>query len=141
MKQSGRRNYTVINHEARVSLKISITEYCIFDLIHHLAAHPKNTMNGWCYAKKETLAAYLSLGRMTVFRAIKTGLERGLLEKHPEQQALLRTTKAWYETVQMHREYQNDTPHTDIVLADGMYADKRSCEPHRYTLSRRHLLR
>src|SRR4051794_3863113 len=104
MRQSGRRNYTIINHEARIALKISITEYCIFDLIHHLATHPKNSMNGWCYAKKETIADYLSLGRMTVFRAIKTGLKLRLLEKHPERPALLRATKIWYETVQMHKE-------------------------------------
>jgi hypothetical protein len=101
MKQSGRRNYTVINHDARVSFDISITEYCIFDLIHHLATHPKNNKNGWCYAKKETIASYFALNRATVFRAIKKGLAQGLLEKHPKQPALLRATRSWYTTVQM----------------------------------------
>jgi hypothetical protein len=111
------RNYTIINHEARISLNLSIIEYCIFDLIHHLATHPKNTQIGWCYAKKETIAAYFAVGRMTVFRAIKKGLAQGLLEKHPEQPALLRSTRRWYTTVQRQHEYQNGTPGTKVRSA------------------------
>jgi hypothetical protein len=110
------RNYTIINHEARLALKISITEYCIFDLIHHLATHPKNSKMGWCYAKKETLADYFAVGRMTVFRAIKKGLAAGLLEKHPMQPALLRATRTWDKTVRM-TEYQNGTPHPTVIPA------------------------
>jgi len=81
---------------------LSITEYCIFDLIAHFATNPKNTL-GWCYAKKETIAAYFAVNRTTVFRAIRKGLLAELLEKHPEQPGLLRTTKRWSETVRIQK--------------------------------------
>jgi hypothetical protein len=110
MHKRVRLNYTTINHEARVSLGLSITEYCVFDLIHHLATNPKNSQMGWCYAKKETLASYLDLSRATVFRAIKKGLTDDLLEKHPDQPALIKATSNWYEVVMIKGESHNETP-------------------------------
>ncbi len=110
MSKMVRLNYTTINHEARVLLGLTINEYCVLDLIHNLASNPKNNQMGWCYAKKETLATYLDLGRATVFRAINKGMEAGLLEKHPEQPALIKATSKWYERVMIRTESQNETP-------------------------------
>jgi len=104
-----RINYTTINHEARVRLGLTINEYCVYDLIHNLASNPKNIQMGWCYAKKETIADYLDLGRATVFRAIKKGLKINLLEKHPEQPAFLKATSDWYDSVMIKVESQNET--------------------------------
>ena len=104
-----RINYTTINHEARVRLGLTINEYCVYDLIHNLASNPKNIQMGWCYAKKETIADYLDLGRATVFRAIKKGLKINLLEKHPEQPAFLKATSDWYDSVMIKTESQNET--------------------------------
>ena len=109
MSKIVRLNYTTINHDARVRLGLTINEYCVMDLIHNLAANPKNTQMGWCYAKKETLAGYLDLGRATVFRAINKGLSRGLLEKHPDQPALLKATSDWFDEVMIKSESQNET--------------------------------
>ncbi len=104
-----RINYTTINHEARARLGLTINEYCVYDLIHNLASNPKNIQMGWCYAKKETIADYLDLGRATVFRAIKKGLKINLLEKHPEQPAFLKATSDWYDSVMIKAESQNET--------------------------------
>jgi hypothetical protein len=104
-----RINYTTINHEARARLGLTINEYCVYDLIHNLASNPKNIQMGWCYAKKETIADYLDLGRATVFRAIKKGLKINLLEKHPEQPAFLKATSDWYDSVMIKTESQNET--------------------------------
>lgn len=104
-----RINYTTINHEARARLGLTINEYCVYDLIHNLASNPKNIQMGWCYAKKETIADYLDLGRATVFRAIKKGLKIHLLEKHPEQPAFLKSTNDWYDSVMIKVESQNET--------------------------------
>lgn len=112
-----RLNYTTINHDARVRLGLSVNEYCVLDLIHNLATNPKNTQMGWCYAKKETIADYLDLGRATVFRAINKGLESGLLEKHPDQPALIKATSNWYEAVIIKVESQNDTPSLNMRFA------------------------
>lgn len=104
-----RINYTTINHEARVRLGLTINEYCVYDLIHNLSTNPKNIQMGWCYAKKETIADYLDLGRATVFRAIKKGLKNHLLEKHPEQPAFLKATSDWFDSVMIKAESQNET--------------------------------
>ncbi len=109
MSKVARLNYTTINHDARVRLGLTINEYCVFDLIHNLATNPKNTQMGWCYAKKETLASYLDLGRATVFRAINKGLSLRLLEKHPDQPALIKATSNWFDEVMIKTESQNET--------------------------------
>ena len=109
MSKVARLNYTTINHDARVRLGLTINEYCVFDLIHNLATNPKNTQMGWCYAKKETLAGYLDLGRATVFRAINKGLSLRLLEKHPDQPALIKATSSWFDEVMIKTESQNET--------------------------------
>jgi len=64
---------------------------------------------GWCYARKETIAGYLDLGRATVFRAIKKGLDLGLLEKHVDQPALLKATSNWFDSVMIKTEFQYET--------------------------------
>ena len=109
MSKVTRLNYTTINHDARVRLGLTINEYCVFDLIHNLATNPKNTQMGWCYARKETLAGYLDLGRATVFRAINKGLSLKLLEKHPDQPALIKATSSWFDEVMIKTESQNET--------------------------------
>jgi len=109
MNKVVRINYTIINHEARVRLGLTINEYCVFDLIHNLASNPKNAQMGWCYARKETLAGYLDLGRATVFRAIKKGLNLRLLEKHSDQPALLKATSEWFDNVMIKTESQYET--------------------------------
>lgn len=109
MSKVARLNYTTINHDARVRLGLTINEYCVFDLIHNLATNPKNTQMGWCYAKKETLASYLDLGRATVFRAINKGFSLRLLEKHPDQPALIKATSSWFDEVMIKTESQNET--------------------------------
>lgn len=109
MSKVARLNYTTINHDARVRLGLTINEYCVMDLIHNLATNPKNAHMGWCYAKKETLAEYLDLGRATVFRAINKGLSFQLLEKHPEQPALLKATSSWFDEVMIKFTSQNET--------------------------------
>lgn len=109
MSKVARLNYTTINHDARVRLGLTINEYCVFDLIHNLATNPKNTQMGWCYARKETLGSYLDLGRATVFRAINKGLSLRLLEKHPDQPALIKATSNWFDEVMIKTESQNET--------------------------------
>src|SRR6266700_1779051 len=125
-------NYTTINHQARMALRLSILDYCVFDLIHHLATNPKNNQFGWCYAKKETIAGYLAINRATVFRAIKKGLAAGLLEKHPEQPALLKATRSWYETVRITRESQSATGHRIVQPPSSHDATATSRNIRRY---------
>jgi len=94
-------SYTVINHQARLDLGLSMDEYAIADLIHNLAINPSNKHLGWCYAKKEVLAQYIGTSRATVFRAIKKLVKLKLIEKNSDNSSLLKSTAKWYQSVIM----------------------------------------
>ena len=87
--------FTIVYHEARERLKLSVTEYIVLDSIHILS-HANNNYP-FCTMSKITLAKFLGIGRATVFRAIDRGLKQGLLERTPEH--FLRTTSKWRDTV------------------------------------------
>lgn len=90
--------YTTILHEARTRLGLSLVEYCVIDSIHNLSHRPDHP---WCTVSKEILGEFLNLGRATVFRAIKKGLDGGLLEKN--ERGDLRTTEKWIQAVVIKR--------------------------------------
>ena len=90
--------YTTILHETRVRLGLSLVEYCVIDSIHNLSHRPNHP---WCTVSKEGIGDFLNLGRATVFRAIKKGLDDGLLEKN--ERGDLRTTDKWIQAVVVKR--------------------------------------
>jgi Mn-dependent DtxR family transcriptional regulator len=98
--------YTTILHEARMKLGLTMEEYAVCDLIHHLQSNPKNTTL-WCYASKEYIAETLGISRATVFRILNRLIDEKLIERHMETKQL-RTTAKWFEIA---IEYQ---PKTDI---------------------------
>ena len=71
--------YTTIIHQVRSRLGLSNNEYCVFDSIDKLSNKPNHP---FCTRSKDELAAWLEIGRRTVFRAIDVGLEKGLIEKN-----------------------------------------------------------
>jgi len=95
--------YTTILHQVREDLKISITEYCVADTIHHLSGGEKSRqLGGWCYASKQTLANNLGVDKRTIERAINKLLSLNLLEKDPETK-YLRTTGIWFRKVETYK--------------------------------------
>jgi len=95
--------YTTIIHQAREELGLSLTEYCVADIIHHLSSAPKSrTLGGWCYASKKTLGDYLGLHKRTIERAINKLISLKLLEKDPERK-FLTTTELWWEKIEVYR--------------------------------------
>lgn len=92
-------SYTVILHQSRERLGISIAEYCVADIIYHYGGLQKSReMGGWCYASKQQIAACLGLGKKTVDRAINKLIRLDLIEKNPDTRHL-RTTGKWYNEV------------------------------------------
>lgn len=91
-------SYTLILHQIRKKLGLSLMEYCIADSIYHLSNNPKNKVQGWCYASKETLADFIGTTQRTVFSNINHLIIKGLIEKD-EETSYLRTTPKWYENV------------------------------------------
>lgn len=114
MKQKENQlTYTLILHQIRKKLKLTLMEYCIADCIYHLSNNPKSEVKGWCYAAKERIAGMLGTTSKTIFENIKKLIEKNFIEKDEETHHL-RTTAKWYESVVMikaNAEY-NDTLHT-----------------------------
>ena len=91
-------NYTLILHQIRKKLKLSLLEYCIADSIYHLSNNPSSNIPGWCFATKETIANFLGTSQRTIFNNLTKLIEKGLIEKD-ESTGYIRTTKKWYEKV------------------------------------------
>ena len=72
-----RTTYSTIIHQVRERLGVSLTEYCVADIIHHLSSGLKSRqLGGWCYASKKTLGDCLGVDKRTVERAINKLIRR-----------------------------------------------------------------
>lgn len=94
--------YTLILHQAREKLGITLNEYAVADAVYHLSNNPSNDMNGWCFAAKETLGGFIGISRKSTHGIINRLIIKKLIEKHPKTNHL-RTTKLWYEIVVLPR--------------------------------------
>ena len=73
-RYSVKPRYTVVLHQVREKMGLSLTTYVVIDSIHKLS---KNNPNfSYCTMSKEKLAAFLVVGRTTVFRAIDEGVKK-----------------------------------------------------------------
>ncbi len=98
-----RATYTTIIHQAREELGLSLIEYSVADIIHHLSGAPKSrALGGWCYASKKTLGDDLGLSKRTIERAINKLIDLGLLKKDPDTKYLT-TTELWYEKIEIYK--------------------------------------
>lgn len=102
--------YSLVLHDIRLRLNLSLNEYCVADAIYHLSNNPKNLMQGWCYMSRETLADYLGLQKISIIRIIHRLVEMKLVERPEEKNTsgLVRTTQKWYEEVVTRRIRLND---------------------------------
>src|SRR5687768_6752711 len=84
--------YTLILHQTRKRLGLSLMEYCVADSIYHLSNNPTSKVPGWCFASKETIAEFLSTTDRTVFACISSLIAKRLIEKE-ETTKHIRTTR------------------------------------------------
>ena len=94
-----RPRYTIVLHDVREKLGLSVNTYIVIDSIHKLSTSHRDFP--YCVMSKEDLADFLGLGRATVFRSIKEAEEAGLIER--EARKGLRTTQKWIDTVELYR--------------------------------------
>lgn len=92
-----RPRYTMILHQAREKLDVSVNTYIVVDSIHKLSSSHPNFP--YCVMSKADLAAFLGLGERTVFRCIKEAEEKQLIEKH---EVGLRATELWIRTTEIY---------------------------------------
>jgi len=89
--------FTTIHHGQRKRLKLSLLEYAVADTIYHLANNPKNQADGFCYMTKDSIAELLDVERSTIFRIIKTLIDKNLVVKDKKTKHL-KTTHIWRDT-------------------------------------------
>lgn len=100
VRKSGAR-YTLVVHNARIKLGLSINEYCLADSIHKLSSH-LSPVPGWCIMSKQKLGDTLGFSRQSIHNMLNSLKKKGLIELHSETNHI-RTTKLWYETVEVYK--------------------------------------
>ena len=91
--------YTLILHQARKKLGLSILEFCLADTIHKLSGN-RSSVPGWCHAPKEYLADGLGISRRSVHRYLNALKEKQLIKADPTT-GYLRTTEEWRGAVEV----------------------------------------
>ena len=86
--------FTIVHHPVRQKFALSLTTYAAIDSVHQLSHRPDHP---WCSQSKLEMAKFLDVSERQVFRAVKEGLEKGLVEKNARGD--LRTTELWIRQV------------------------------------------
>ncbi len=95
-----RPRYTLVLHEVREKLGISVSAYMVIDSIHKLSStSPKYP---YCTMSKEDMASFLNIGRATVFRALNEGLKKKLIERSLDHSTHMRATLKWIDAVELY---------------------------------------
>lgn len=92
-----RPRYTVVLHNVREKLGLSLNTYVVIDSIHKLSSSdPKFP---YCVMSKPDLAGFLQLSERTVYRSLNEAEELGLIERNNYG---LRATDQWIKTVEIY---------------------------------------
>ena len=86
--------FTIVHHAVRQKFELSLTTYAVIDSVHQLSHRPDHP---WCSQSKLEMAKFLDVSERQVFRAVRQGLEKDLLEK--SEHGGLRTTEVWVRQV------------------------------------------
>lgn len=90
-----RPRFTVVLHQVREEMELSMISYAVIDSIHTLSH--SNPDYYWCTMSKDELGKFHGISRRTVFNAIDEGLKKSLIEKNDRGD--LRTTMKWVDLV------------------------------------------
>ncbi len=92
-----RPRYTVVLHDVREKLGLSLNTFVVIDSIHKLStSDPKYP---YCIMSKPDMAQFLQLGERTVYRSLIEAEKLGLIER---QQHGIRTTERWVKMVEIY---------------------------------------
>lgn len=92
-----RPRYSIVLHDVRDKLDLSLTTYVVVDSIHKLSS--SDSRFPYCVMSKEDLAVFLKISRRTVFRSIDEAEAQGLIERCEHG---LRATDAWVKAVEIY---------------------------------------
>ena len=87
--------YTTIIHPIRVSLNLSLSEYCVLSEVYALSKN--NERGNWCWKSKKNIALSLGISESKTYRHLNTLEEKGLIERNEQGHA--RTTDLWNDLI------------------------------------------
>ena len=94
-KYKRRPRYTVVLHDVREKMGISLNTYVIVDSVHKLST--SNPKFPYCVMSKKELSDFLCLSESTVYRSLNEAEEKALLERSDYG---LRATEQWLRMVE-----------------------------------------
>ena len=94
-KYKRRPRYTVVLHDVREKMGISLNTYVIVDSVHKLST--SNPKFPYCRMSKKDLSDFLCLSESTVYRSLNEAEEKDLLER---SEFGLRATEQWLRMVE-----------------------------------------
>ncbi|WP_436644533.1 helix-turn-helix domain-containing protein [Microbaculum sp. FT89] len=92
-----RPRYSVVLHDVREKLDISLNTYVVIDSIHKLST--SDPRYPYCIMSKDDLADFLQLGRATVFRSLQEAEKKGLIARG--ERGVVATDK-WIKSVEIY---------------------------------------
>ena len=92
-----RPRYTMVFHDVREKLGLSLNTYVVIDSIHKLSTSDRRYP--YCVISKKNLGSFLQLTDRTVFRALNEAEELELIERTEHG---IRTTDKWVRLVELY---------------------------------------
>ena len=92
-----RPRYSLVLHDVREKLSISLNTYVVIDSIHKLSS--SDPRFPYCVMSKDDISSFLKISRRTVFRSIKEAEELELIERTEHG---LRATEKWIKAVEIY---------------------------------------
>lgn len=92
-----RPRYSLVLHDVREKLGISLNTYVVIDSIHKLSS--SDARFPYCVMSKNDIADFLKISRRTVFRSIDEAEELELIERSDHG---LRATDKWIKAVEIY---------------------------------------
>lgn len=92
-----RPRYSVVFHDVREKLGLSLNTYVVIDSVHKLSSSDHRFP--YCVMSKEDIATFLKISRRTVFRALDEAEEMGLIERTEHG---LRCTQKWINAIEIY---------------------------------------
>lgn len=110
--------YTTIMHEPRIKLDLTVSEYCVLDLVYRLSTNPTAPITGWCSMSKDNMHLFLGMTRRTLFNVLNRLEENGFLTKSSDGR-LLQTTNKWIKNVVNFNFKISDMDSAKVALGDS----------------------
>jgi len=92
-----RPRYSMVLHDVREKLGLSLNTYVVIDSIHKLSSSDQRFP--YCVMSKEDLSKFLMISRRTIFRSIDEAERMELIER---TEYGLRATEKWIRSVEIY---------------------------------------